>query len=254
MRYLIIAIGLIIYTHELNAATEMDFYASFGFLRANYADSDVHLNQADYDRKITYESLDGHDDMRAYKLNGYHVTNLQYYTRIGWFYDTNYAIEFGIAHFTYDNDINQKLRRHGKWDGALVDEVDTFGNNFKEWEHSNGINNGYIAVGQQYEILTSGDFAIKSFFRIGAGLAIINSNSEIVNPDGQIDKYISDDLKLGGFSLLASKALRVSYRHYFLEPAIEITGIRLQRVEVVNGYAKQDILSLTGTLQIGRAF
>ena len=71
---------------------------SFGLLRANFERATVHFEQDRYERDITYREVEGRDDLRLRLLDGYHITQLQFYFRYGYHFSPDQFVAFQISY------------------------------------------------------------------------------------------------------------------------------------------------------------
>lgn len=256
MKLICIFILAFIVSTESFAESDPNYYFSFGLLRARFASSDIHINQSSYNRDAVYRQVEGRDDLRLRKLHGYHITELQFYFRFGTHAVANWPLELSLYHLTYIVHGNQNVRKQGRWDGQVVDEVVEWGDDFRQFEHSNGLN--VLAVNLvkpivSYEI---DPLKISFLYRIGPGLVIANSNNEVYDPNGNVEKYEPlKKLHLGGYSFQGGVASQIEFvENFYAEIAFEASYMDIRKFKLKVGDGHQKLLHALYTYQLGYRF
>ncbi|NRA68906.1 MAG: hypothetical protein HRU19_30765 [Pseudobacteriovorax sp.] len=242
----IFSLLMLIFSTKRLSAADKEYYFSLGLMRASYQNSDINFRQNRYQRDVRYYQVHAKDDLRLHNFGGYHITELQYDMRFGIdLLDKPHSFELSLTHFTYQADISQSVRKRGLWDGEVVDQVNSFGSDISQWEHSNGLN--LLNISWQYAMFEwqMKRIEISLRLRMGGGIGFVNSNNEVFDPSGEKLKYDSKkSLHVGAWNIEQGIGLYSKFwGHYLASLYLTAYYIDVYRIKLIDGEADQKIIA-----------
>ena len=251
------------------------WYASWGYSRQQYANSDIHVRQPGEGNDFVVHGTRASDDptgllhtLRSIvKLN---VTAPQENIRVGRFLneDKSFAVEFSLDHSKYNTRIGQVAHVTGTVGGASYDGPMTLADQTFNYKLHNGLNHLMIN-GVWFQHLRdavpagqAGDLQLVS--RLGAGLLVPHAENTVFGHDnsGEIGTKTGspccskhDWWQVNGWTVGTEVGVR-----YAITPAVyaELTQKfaygKLHGVPVYHGLASQEIWMSEQVLSVGYLF
>lgn len=195
-----------------------DVFASWGWNRAMYTNSDIHFKGATYD--FTLQNVAATDRQTQFKADTYFglttMTIPQTNMRFGYFLSDHLAFTVGVDHMKYVMVQFQKVKFEGSIDDPTYANMVQDGNivltpNFLTFEHTDGLN--YLNAELEYHtgIYHTKHIQLNAFGAAGAGALMPKSNVKLMGYPRN-DQFhlagIGTDVKVG-FELLF-------WKHFFL--------------------------------------
>jgi hypothetical protein len=242
------------------------FSFSWGYNRAFFSKSDIHLTGDGYDFSITNvtarDEPGGHDFLTYIKPTMFTIP--QFNWRVGYFLTDKTFITFGHDHMKYNMDKQVTLLtgkistgvNDGTYNNAevLVGENVESGNYMpssvnslpkgfvSEFEHCDGLNDFTFELGhlEQLWISKSYKHALAVIGTVGTGMLIPDSDTDILGQDPKHDMETGKKAyHLAGYSCSASMGLQFDfYRHFFIQGKLKSGFINLPDINTTVGGGK----------------
>lgn len=168
--FLLFSLPVIVFAQSEDQNEKGKFFAYWGYNRAWYSTSDIHLKGRDY--HFTIYSVEAKDRPSKFSFHDYvspqRIWIPQYNYRVGYFFHKNYSISLGLDHMKYVMIKNQELEVSGtidstrskQYQGNYNKEKVVIAPDFLLFEHTDGLN--YLSIDlDRYDQL----FTIKNKFR-----------------------------------------------------------------------------------------
>ena len=252
-----------------------NWYASWGYSRQQYADSDIHVRQPSEGSDFVVHRAKGSDDpaglfhivRSVFTLN---VTAPQENIRIGRFVDDDrtFAIEFSLDHSKYNTNNGQVAHVTGSVEGVPYDGAMTLDKQHFEYALHNGLNHVMIN-GVWFHHLRDvslwqepGDLQLVS--RLGAGLLIPHAENTILSHDNSTEMGTKrsspccsrhDWWQVNGWTVGTEVGFRYAMtRSLYAELTQKFAYGKLHGVPVYHGLASQEIWMSEQVLSVGVLF
>jgi hypothetical protein len=216
------------------------FFIYWGYNRAYYTRTDVHVKGPDYD--FTVYNVVGHDRPSKVNYNEYlhpqHILIPQYNWRFGWRFKQNWLLSLGQDHLKYVMDRIQPAKISGvitekassDWAGAYLNTPVNITPDFLLFEHTDGLN--LLSLDLEYSsknLWKHSRFPL--FFNSGFGGIWVIPRSDV----RVFGAGLNNRFHLAGYSLTAKTGLEVHWsRHFFSRLQTRFGGVILPDVLVAN--------------------
>ncbi len=237
MRAALLASALVLSPFLLAQGDRGSFFAYWGYNRAWYSRSDLHLYGQDYDftlRRIQADDRPSPLDLKTYCS----PTTLwipQYNYRVGWFVRDRWSLSVGMDHMKYVMRAGQTVRMDGYVRGSRSMEYTTNEGtrdiavtpDFLRFEHTDGLNLLSIDL-DHYDLLwssASGGFRLRAYVGIHAGPVIPRSDVRLFG------EGLNNRFNVAGAGAGAQSGLHFSFlRHFFVRSTLRAGWIDLPRI------------------------
>jgi hypothetical protein len=213
------------------------FFAYWGYNRAWYSWSDIHLKGTDYD--FTLRHVTAKDRPTDFSASVYFSPQTiwipQYNYRLGWYFKDNWSVSLGLDHMKYVMQADQTVRMDGYVNDSRSPQYATQeGSNdvkltkdFLTYEHTDGLNLLCIDV-DHYDALWStsdGRFRLRAFEGLHAGPVIPRSDVRLFG------EGINNRFNIAGVGVGAQLGLHFTFlRHLFIRNTLRGGWIDLPHV------------------------
>jgi len=236
-----------------NFSRKGDFFASWGYNRSWYANSDINFRGPGYD--FTLRDVKAHDRQSKFGSDYFNPAKIsipQYDLRIGYYFKDNYSISLGWDHMKYVMDIPQRVRIDGYIDPMISSPGHPTGNmagtyngqeiNVKEemltYEHTDGFNYANMEIQRDDDIWVSKSQRRSFTLETGLGAGVFVPRSDV----HLFGLGRNNHWNLAGYGFSAKAGLK----YYFTR------GLYLQNSTKV-GYSNLKNVHTTGRDEIDRA-
>ncbi|MCG2792196.1 MAG: hypothetical protein L6262_01445 [Weeksellaceae bacterium] len=235
----------------------------WGWNRAWYSNSDIHLYGQDYN--FTLHNVSAHDRPTPisefdHYINPTKISIPQVNYNVTYFIEDNLGITFGVDHMKYVMDQSQTVDITGHIDNpqyaAMVHngKIDLTNGEFLKFEHTNGLN--YLNLGlQKYnQLLNRKNFDIFWGAGVGAGVLVPKTDATLMG------KAESDHFHLAGFGLDARTSVNLLLWNHFVAKAefkyayINLPSVRTTQENVKVDKAIQDFNACELVFGVGYTF
>lgn len=197
-------------------------YLYWGWNGAWYSKSNINFLGAGYD--FTLSKVAAKDRPSPFNFNTYfnpgNVTIPQYNFRVGYFINDHYNISFGIDHMKYVVVDKQNVKINGsisgtnsEYDGEYNNEEVTIRTGFLEFEHTDGLNYGNIAIRRFDQFFDFNKVKIGFTEGVELGLLIPKTNTLLINKE----RY--DEFHLAGYGFNGIVGVNIElFKYFFIQP------------------------------------
>jgi hypothetical protein len=228
------------------------FFFYWGYNRAIYSHSDIHLSGANYD--FTVFDVTAHDRPSPFTFKEYFGPTTwsipQYNYRIGYYFTDRFSISFGQDHMKYVMDANQTAKFSGvisaaaseKYAGSYLETPVTITPDFLMYEHTDGLN--LFSLDFEYTLPLFSFFQNKLLVDMNGGVGGIWMAPRT---DVRVFGYgLNNDYHVAGYSMTAKAGLQIGFfHHYFLRAQTRVGYVTLPDVLIHNSepdHADQDFI------------
>jgi hypothetical protein len=230
------------------------FYIYWGYNRAYFTHSDIHVKGPDYD--FTLYNVVGHDRPSKVNFNEYlhpeHILIPQYNWRFGWNFKQHWAVSVGHDHLKYVMDRYQKATISGiitkkasqKWAGSYLNQPIDVTPDFLLFEHTDGFN--LLSIDLEYtskNLLKRSRFPV--FWNSGVGGLWVVPRSDV----RVFSAGLNNRFHLAGYALSAKTGMEIHLKRrffmrlqarvgYSILPDVLIANDEPQRIEHQLGFAE----------------
>jgi hypothetical protein len=199
-------------------------YAFWGWNRAHYTNSDIHLTGDTYD--FTLNSVVGEDRQTSFSFEEYfnptNLTGPQTNVRVGYFFADHWDVAIGLDHMKYVMQQDQTVKIDGSiadsgtdFDGVYQDDDIVLTEDFLTFEHTDGLNHAFLEINRSDELLkkyTSNLWwlTLEITEGFGAGILYPKTNSKLLGNERR------DAFHLAGYGLALKFGLRLTLVKYLL--------------------------------------
>ncbi len=238
------------------------FYFYWGYNRAVFAKSDLHIKGPDYDFTLyDVSAADRPSAVSSVYIKPSTITIPQYNYRIGYNVNRRFCISLGMDHMKYVIRNHQNLKISGfinensstKFAGQYNNDTITVNNDFLQFEHTDGLNN--LSIDFEYAFwnipLLQNRMRVKMISSIG-GLGVIPRTDVTL-----FGNRVNNKFHFAGFSVNAKLAARIEYKSYlFLESNLRTGYMSLDDILINSAEprASQNIKFLEYYVFIGSYF
>jgi hypothetical protein len=240
------------------------FYFYWGYNRAVFGTSDLHLKGANYD--FTLQNIKAFDRPSPFSTKLYFSLSTlsipQYNYRIGYQFKSNWNLSVGVDHMKYIMSQNQSVQMTGtvspaasvKYAGTYTNQTVVLTKDFLKFEHTDGLNLISLDLGYQRDVIhfDKTNITLSSYVSLGAGLMIPRTDSHVFGV-GQNNRF-----HISGYGLSAIGGLEArGWKNIFFRAQLRTGWIRLPDILLNNDAlerANQNIRFLEFSGVIGRYF
>ena len=237
-------------SHTSRKDLSKKFFFCWGYNRAIYTRSDIHLSGANYD--FTVFDVTAHDRPSPFTFKEYFGPTTwsipQYNYRIGYYFTDRFSISFGQDHMKYVMDANQKANISGvispaaseKYAGSYLEAPITVTPDFLSYEHTDGLN--LFSLDIEYTLPLFSFFQSKLVIGLNGGVGGIWMGPRT---DVRVFGYgLNNDYHVAGYSMTAKAGPQIEFfHHYFLRAQTRAGYVTLPSVLIHNDapdHADQD--------------
>lgn len=238
LRFLtVMSTGLAIAPRPALAQDRGAFFAYWGYNRAWYSWSDIHLRGDDYDFTLRHVQAD--DRPSPFSLKGYftpaRIWIPQYNYRLGYFFREHWSLSLGMDHMKYVVRGGQTVRMDGYVDGTRSLQYTTnegsrdirITEDFLKFEHTDGLNLLSIDA-DHWDLLwssPSGRWRLRAYEGLHAGPVIPRSDVRLFG------EGLNNRFNLAGYGMGAQLGLHLNFlRHFFIRNTLRAGLIDLPKV------------------------
>ena len=217
------------------------FFFYWGYNRAIYTRSDIHLSGANYD--FTVFDVTAHDRPSPFTFKEYFGPTSwsvpQYNYRIGYYFTDHFSISFGQDHMKYVMDANQTAKLSGvispeaseKYAGSYLETRITVTPDFLSYEHTDGLN--LFSLDIEYTLPLAKFFQNKLLIDLNTGIGGIWMGPRT---DVRVFGYgLNNDYHVAGYSMTAKVGPQIEFfHHYFLRAQTRAGYVTLPDVLIHN--------------------
>jgi hypothetical protein len=240
------------------------FFAYWGYNRAAFSYSDLHLDGPGYDfilRGITAKDRPSAFSPGLY-FNPSTIWIPQYNYRIGWFVRDNWSISIGLDHMKYVMVQDQVVRMDGTidggrsipWAGDPANRDVRLTDAFLKFEHTDGLNLLSIDADHYERLWASSDarFRVRAYQGAHGGPVIPRSDVRVFGTG------LNNRFNLAGFGVGAQLGFHIDFlRHFFVRNTLKAGWIDLPHVLTTGtdeDHAHQHFWFLQHNIVVGGCF
>lgn len=240
-------------------------YISWGWNRAHFSDSDIHLKGDDYD--FVLKGVEGNDRLTPFKYEDYfqidRVTIPQTNFRIGYFFHDNYTISLGVDHMKYVmkgyqyTPIEGTINAGTPFDGVYNGEDIRLTEDFLTFEHTDGLNYVNLEVNRFDNLNTLLNFDtdfmdVNLTEGLGGGIIYPKTNATLFGGE----RY--DDFNVAGYGLSAKVGINLTFwDHFFIQSDYKVGYIDMPNIKISTSEtdsASQDFTFFEANITFGARF
>ncbi len=227
-----------------------DWYVSWGYNTAQYANTDIQFVQAGSGSDFTLHSAVLRDS-KAWDIWNHAITVPQYSLRVGKFIRPNTAIELNFDHTKAILVQGQGVRVSGTLNGAPVDQQMNVSDVVQEYQLNNGANFVLINVVQRFRI--AGEVgrtgSVSALAKAGAGFMWPHTQNIVL---GQANER---GFQYGGLGAGLEGTIRAHvFRMIYVEVAEKVYYGRYRNLNIHDGKAKHVLRTLMTVISFGSTF
>ncbi|MBK9283160.1 MAG: hypothetical protein IPM51_02440 [Sphingobacteriaceae bacterium] len=189
---------------SLSGKKKGHFYGSWGYTRAIYSKSDIHLKDLSgnyhpatgknnyYDFKVLQATASDRPDFDRIP-DIINITIPQFVFRVGYYFSENSGIEMNYDHTKYVVNRGQRVHIVGQIDGIALDKDTTLSHDFLDFEHTDGANFWMINYLKKWK-LHNGGKKIKAFVVVKPGGGIVFPRTDV----RLFGERLNNDWKISG--------------------------------------------------------
>jgi|GEM_PF-3949662 len=221
-------------------------WLSWGYHRAKFLPSDIHLFQPAYQRHWVYESLKAKDRSSFHQIPSIHVTEPQFQLRAGYRNPKGWGMEIGLCHLKYVVIPDQWATKSIYSDGNREQSELLLSSEVLRFEHTDGLNYLHLNLSKNHFLRKQLNDNSRIFMpfasaKLGAGIYIPRSDNLIQSPSGEIESN-GNRYHLAGYGFNSTLGIgSFIYEHFFLELEGSAFCSILPDIIVPHGKAKQKI-------------
>ncbi len=216
-------------------------YIYWGWNRGWYTNSDITFSGDNYN--FTLEDVVAKDRQSEFAWDPYfkisRLTIPQYNLRLGYFFNDNYTISFGVDHMKYVMQGGQTVKITGhidstgtSYDGVYDNDEIVVASDFLLYEHTDGLNYLNIEVRRFDEIFSFKKVSINLTEGIGAGMLMPKTNATLLNNE----RY--DEFHVAGFGIGAVVGVNITfYKYFFIQSEFKAGYINMPDVRTTSSKA-----------------
>ncbi|OIP47289.1 MAG: hypothetical protein AUK46_05500 [Flavobacteriaceae bacterium CG2_30_31_66] len=193
----------------------------WGWNRANYSNSDIHLTGNNYD--FTLKNVVAYDRPTAFTFayfNPVKITIPQTNFRIGYFLNDHYTVSIGVDHMKYVVKSYQTVKINGEinagtpFDRIYNNDTILLSHDFFQFEHTDGLNYINAEFKRVDDIghfigMNDKDFQLSITEGFGGGILFPKTNSKLFNQERW------DEFHVSGWGVSAGVGLNLTFFKYF---------------------------------------
>ncbi len=217
------------------------FFFYWGYNRAIFTRSDIHLSGANYD--FTVFDVKAHDRPSPFSIREYFgITSWsvpQYNYRIGYYINDRVSFSFGQDHMKYVMDRNQTATVSGvvssaaseKYAGEYLEAPTKITPDFLTFEHTDGLNLFSLEIEYTLPLFSFFDNKLRIDLNGGAGGIWM-----VPRTDVRVFGYgLNNEYHLAGYSMTAKAGPQIQFfKHYFLRAQTRVGYITLPDILIHN--------------------
>lgn len=245
-------------SNPYNQKGKLYFY--WGWNGASYSNSDISFRGENY--SFTLTNVTSNDRQSKFTLDKYfnpgNITIPQYNFRIGYFFNPNWDISFGIDHMKYVVDQNQTTKISGTinsitaFDGSYNNDDIELTEDFLKFEHTDGLN--YINAEIRYNNRIYDANTVQFNYLLGAGAGILYPKTNVT----LLSKERHDNFNIAGFGIGAVGGINITFfKRFFIQSELKGGWINLPNVRTTassSDSAKQNFFFLQRNIVFGGIF
>lgn len=220
------------------------FYAVWGWNRAQYTASDIHMIGPDYDFILhDVKAYDKPHDVFIDYLNPVKIWIPQNNYGIGYYFRPNLSISLVVDHMKYvvSNEQYTHISGHiydehspavGEFDHARF----WLGKDFMTYEHTDGLNYGNLSLDYTPTIWETNNKKLRlcAYASGGLGLVVPKSNVTLFN------HWARDEFALSGWGFHGGAGIRIEFlSHFFVQGQVRGGFIHMWNVRTLPGHRAQ---------------
>jgi hypothetical protein len=223
-----------------NKAVTGKFYFYWGYNRAIFATSDLHLKGANYN--FTLQKIKAYDRPSAFSAEYFHLAKItipQYDYRIGYNFKKNWNLSLGVDHMKYVVATDQSVLMTGtvlstasaKYAGTYNNQPIVIKDDFLLFEHTDGLNLVSLDVGYQGDVahFDKTNITLSSHASLGAGLMVPRTDSRVFGI-GQNNRF-----HIAGYGLSATAGFEARWwKNIFFRAQIRTGWINMPDILLNN--------------------
>lgn len=200
-------------------------YFYWGWNGASFSKSNISFRGNDYSFTLKdVKAADRQSDISADKyLNPGNMTIPQYNFRVGYYFNNNWDVSFGIDHMKYvvKQGSNAKIsgtinNSDSEYNGGYYNDDITIQEGFLEFEHTDGLNFVNFDIRHSNQIIDANQVTFNLTKGIGAGVLYPKTNATL------LDKERYDDFNIAGYGMSATAGLNiVFFKRFFIQSEIK---------------------------------
>lgn len=194
------------------------FYFYWGWNKADYSRSDLHLWGTDYD--VTLSKIQATDRQSPFStkiyLNPKNLTIPQTNMRLGYYFKDKYQVSLGVDHMKYVMVSGQTVKMNGTiansgtaFDGTYNNTDFVVSPNFLLFEHTDGLNYLNTELRRSDVWLSKKHFWISTQVGGGVGALMPKTNATLMN------NARNDEFHLAGYGLALMGGINLNFYKYF---------------------------------------
>lgn len=216
------------------------FFVYWGWNWANYSNSDIRFQGADYD--FILSDVRAEDRQTAFSVNDYfnpaNITIPQTNYRIGYFFKEHYTISVGVDHMKYVMIADQKVQINGEintqnpiYDGSYTNQEIQLSEDFLQFEHTDGLNYVNLELKRfdnidHYLGLDLENLQINLTEGFGAGILYPRTDTTLLG------KERHDNFHLSGWGISAGAGLNITFlKHFYIQADYKIGYINMSDIK-----------------------
>jgi len=219
---------------EVGIHEKGSIYVFWGWNRTEYSKSDIHFKGNGYD--FTLSDVSASDRQTTVGIDPYFrpdgITLPQTNFKVGYFFEDNYALSFGVDHMKYVMDQNQIAAIQGiisgsgdpNFDGTYTngDTIDLSQEGFLKFEHTDGLNYLNLEI-NRFDKLHSfnKDLSISAVTGAGIGILMPRTNATL------FDNKRHDEFHFAGWGTSIKGGIELNYKRFFTRTEVKFGYINM---------------------------
>ncbi|MBI1305974.1 MAG: hypothetical protein GC181_05110 [Bacteroidetes bacterium] len=166
------------------------FYLYWGWNRARYSKSDLHMIGKNYD--YTLEQIQAKDRQTPFSFRHYlyftQISVPQTNLKLGYYINNHYSVAVGFDHMKYVMVQNQMVKIYGRidapdtdYDGIYDGQTIELKKDFLRYEHTNGLNFVLLEINRHDRFIKKSKFQMESVVGFSPGLLRPRSDVSVLN-------------------------------------------------------------------------
>ena len=219
---------------QLEDSNKKELYFYWGWNRGWYSNSNINFSGENYD--FVLKNVIAKDRQTKFSFNNYFkpsiITIPQYNFRLGYYFQENWDISFGVDHMKYVVQQNQTVLIDGYientptvYNNQYSDEKIELTKDFLKFEHTDGLNYINIEFRHSDEIIDTKNIRIGLKEGLGIGIMIPKTNTTLLGRESY------DEFHLSGIGIDGIIALNFTlFNKFFIQPEFKAGFINLSNV------------------------
>ena len=227
-----------------------DLYISWGYNRAAFTTSDIHLEGPGY--SVTLEDVTATDRPHRFAFDTYfnpkYIWYPQYNYRIGWQFKEQWSISLGLDHMKYvmvqDQEVNWTGELSANWERAVTPTL-VLDTNVLRYEHTDGLNLLSVDLDRYHALWTgrSQRSDLRAYVGVHAGPVIARSDVRVFGVG------LNNRFNVAGAGTGMQAGLHFTFlRHFFVRNMVRAGYITLPHV-LTTGRAEDHAFQHFGFIQ-----